>query len=283
MERIKELISRQLSVPASGINLTKVSGGSINNCYRVSAGSATYFCKQNSSASFPGLFAAEVKGLQTLKSTRAIQVPAIISLIEEPDVQLLLLEFVQEGPRTSSFWKVFGERLALLHSVHADSCGFGEDNYMGALKQYNDPMNDWGTFFVKRRLMPQITIAADKGYLTHHDFDRLIAGVNSLFPDEPFSLLHGDLWSGNFLCNANGQPILIDPAVYYGNRNMDLGMTTLFGGFDPVFYEAYQYHLGFSPDHKRLWQVCNLYPLLIHLNLFGSSYLPPILAVLRSF
>jgi protein-ribulosamine 3-kinase len=104
-----------------------------------------------------------------------------------------------------------------------------------------------------------------------------------IFPPEPSSLLHGDLWSGNFLCNEQSEPVLIDPAVYFGHRSVDLGMTTLFGGFDKSFYDAYAYWGTLPENYHEQWEVCNLYPLLIHLNLFGTGYLSSIAATLRRF
>jgi len=107
--------------------------------------------------------------------------------------------------------------------------------------------------------------------------------LSNIFATEPPALLHGDLWSGNYLCSATGQPVLIDPAVYYGHRNMDMAMTTLFGGFDALFYESYHYHFPLPANYRQQWEVCNLYPLLIHLNLFGKSYLANILNTIRQY
>ncbi|MEJ0102180.1 MAG: fructosamine kinase family protein [Bacteroidota bacterium] len=157
---------------------------------------------------------------------------------------------------------------------------------MGALHQNNAYSENWNDFFVHQRLQPQTRIAIDKGLLpqkTIHQFDVLYKKLNSIFNKENASLLHGDLWSGNFMCDDQSQPFLIDPAVYFGHRNMDLAMTTLFGGFDKSFYESYQYHFPLPGNYREQWDVCNLYPLLIHLNLFGSSYLYDIETILKKF
>ncbi|MBK5270723.1 MAG: fructosamine kinase family protein, partial [Bacteroidia bacterium] len=164
--------------------------------------------------------------------------------------------------------------------------GFAEDNYMGALPQLNVQKNNWPDFFIHCRLQPQIKLALERHFLQakHIDgFENLYLRLSSVFNDETTALLHGDLWSGNFMCNENSHPVLIDPAVYYGNRNMDLAMTTLFGGFDKLFYESYNYHFPFPNNYAEQWEICNLYPLLIHLNLFGSGYLSQIESILRKF
>jgi fructosamine-3-kinase len=157
---------------------------------------------------------------------------------------------------------------------------------MGALVQDNTPSPTWVEFFRERRLEPQVRSAIDAGLIdrsTLGHFQRLYTRLPDFFPVEPPSLVHGDLWSGNFLCDTAGQPVLIDPAVYFGHRHMDLAMTTLFGGFEPAFYEAYHYHYPLPPHCHRQWEIANLYPLLIHLNLFGSGYKGNILHTIQRF
>ncbi len=134
--------------------------------------------------------------------------------------------------------------------------------------------------------MPQVKLASDKHLLPSSHaarFERLYERLPAIFPPEPPALLHGDLWSGNFLCNHRQQPVLIDPAVYYGHRSMDMAMTTLFGGFDKPFYDSYHYHYPLPPNYREQWEICNLYPLLIHLNLFGLGYLADILHTIQRY
>ncbi len=157
---------------------------------------------------------------------------------------------------------------------------------MGALHQSNKPSKSWIDFFIHQRLEPQIKLALENSLLEKNSskhFSNLYKKLPDIFQEEPSSLLHGDLWSGNFLCSNFSQPILIDPAVSFGNRNADLAMTTLFGGFDKIFYESYNYHFPFSGNYREQWEVCNVYPLLIHLNLFGKSYLAEILQTIKRF
>lgn len=229
----------------------------------------------------------EKKGLELLGKQNLIKVPSAIDCIQDDTHQILLLEWIEEGQRTESFWKKFGEQLAALHEISNDSFGLDEDNYMGSVPQQNNPAINWTEFFIHQRLQPMLNRCNEKNLFTsihQQQFEKLFIQLPNIFePEEKPSLLHGDLWSGNFMCNQNNEPVLIDPAVYYGHRSVDLAMTTLFGGFDKSFYEACNYHLPFANNYKEQWQVCNLYPLLIHLYLFGCSYLPQIENTLQQF
>lgn len=197
-----------------------------------------------------------------------------------------MLQWIECGERTEAFWKTLGEGLAALHQITNDAFGFAENNYMGSVPQSNDAHLTWTDFFARQRLRPVIKKCFDKKLLSKKhrlEFERLEQKLPNFFEEEKPSLLHGDLWSGNFMCDKNGQPVLIDPAVYYGHRSMDLAMTTLFGGFRSPFYETYNHHFPFPENYKEQWAVCNLYPLLIHLFLFGASYLPQIERTLGQF
>jgi protein-ribulosamine 3-kinase len=252
-----------------------VGGGSINEAYRVRSGEETYFCKVNSATKFPQLFRTEKAGLELIESQGIIRTPRILDLIENNERQLLVLEWIEPGERTTAFWTRFGEQLAQLHKVTREQHGLDEDNYMGSVPQRNTPATNWTTFFRDHRLMPLVEECRRRNLLhSRHEqsFEKLYRRLPAIFEEEKPSLLHGDLWSGNFMCGSNSQPVLIDPAVYFGHRSMDLGMTTLFGGFRQPFYEAYHHHYPFPSNYEEQWSVCNLYPLLIHVLLFGSSY-----------
>lgn len=271
---------------AAGLVVEPVAGGSINETFRFQAGGKMLFCKRNSATKFPHLFSTEAMGLQCLAAQPVIRTPAIAACFEAGDEQVLLLEWINEGNRTGNFWKCFGEQLAALHRVAGPHFGLAYNNYMGSVPQSNKPHQLWTSFFWHERLWPMIGLCEAQGLLeaTHRkQFESLQHRLPSIFEAEPPSLLHGDLWSGNFLCNEASQPVLIDPAVYFGHRSMDLGMTTLFGGFREPFYEAYHYHFSLPANHKEQWAVCNLYPLLIHLHLFGASYLPQIHLTVKQF
>jgi fructosamine-3-kinase len=202
------------------------------------------------------------------------------------DHQLLLLEWIDQRAPQPAFWKAFGEQLAGLHRISNSFYGFTTNNFMGSLPQANPPAASWPAFFIENRLQPQIKLAITKGLLSPGLvalFEKLIQQLGEFFNDEPPALLHGDLWSGNFMCSEKSQPVLVDPAVYYGHRSIDLAMTTLFGGFDKSFYEAYHFHHPLPNNYRQQWDICNLYPLLIHLNLFGGSYLGAIEATLKKY
>lgn len=286
-EAIRNCLEQKLEVPIVSIDFHSVGGGSINQTYGLVVNKKKrFFCKINSALEFPSLFQKERKGLQLLAEQNIIRVPAVVACEEMQDEQILLLEWIEQGSKTKKFWEIFGEQLAKLHHVTNNHFGLDEDNYMGALPQLNDPSKNWVDFFVRQRLEPQIKMAADHHLLDASyisQFQKLYKSLPDIFPEEPSSLLHGDLWSGNFLCDENNSPVLIDPAVYFGNRNIDIAMTQLFGGFDHTFYEAYHYYFALPQNHTQIWDVCNLYPLLIHLNLFGKSYLHDILRTIQRY
>ena len=285
--RIQTFITEHSGKNISSFKASPIGGGSINQTYKISInGKDQFFCKINSIKKFPSMFEKEKNGLELLASHKVIRVPEVIGVFTADDHQVLVLEWIEQGVRTTNFWKLFGEQLAALHSIHSAYAGLDEDNYMGALPQTNQLSGDWITFFINQRLEPQIKIARDKKYLQpehHRQFEKLYNELPNIFPANDLSLLHGDLWSGNFLCDQSGSPVLIDPAVYFGHPAIDLGMTTLFGGFDTVFYESYNHQLPFSPNHDRQWEICNLYPLLIHLNLFGKGYLQSIINSIKYY
>jgi protein-ribulosamine 3-kinase len=290
-QHITGLLARFTGSAASA-QFTSISGGSINETLRITAGNTEFFCKINATKTYPNLFEKEARGLEAIRQTACIRTPRHIDTFYFNDHQVLLLEWINGGRRTDAFWKLFGEQLARMHlwkdknAGYQETFGFKEDNYMGALPQCNQPMNNWCHFFREQRLKPQLELALRQGLMPASllpDFDKLYLKLPQLFADEPASFLHGDLWSGNFLCDASGQPVLIDPAVYFGHRSMDLGMTTLFGGFEEAFYEAYAYWYPLPPNYREQWEVCNLYPLLIHLNLFGRTYLASIESSVRRF
>ena len=262
------------------IHLVLVGGGCINETYNIRFGDKQFFCKINSASKFPHLFEKEAHGLKLIARQNIIKVPAVIGCFEFDQHQMLLMEWIDEGQRTEAFWKKFGEQLAALHRVSNNFFGLNEDNYIGSIPQCNKPSDSWIDFFINNRLQPLIEQCLFKKQLSpkhQSQFEKLYLQLPSIFDKEQRPcLVHGDLWSGNFMCNKNSEPVLIDTAVYFGHSGVDLAMTTLFGGFDPGFYESYHYHNPFPSNFKEQWEVCNLYPLLIHLILFGSSYLPQI-------
>jgi protein-ribulosamine 3-kinase len=290
---LEEIISRALNLNISSIQLNPVGGGSINDAYQITINKKEkFFCKINSASKYPSLFLKEKNGLELLAKQNIINTPKIICYEEKEEKQILILEWIEQGLRNENFWKIFGEQLSALHKItwiekdDQTIVGLSEDNYMGALAQINTPTKSWIDFFIHQRLEPQIKLAIKNSLLEIKSvkyFSNLYKKLPEIFSVESSSLLHGDLWSGNFLCNSFNKPSLIDPAVYFGHRSVDLAMTTLFGGFDKTFYESYHYHFPFPGNYRGQWEVCNLYPLLIHLNLFGKNYLADILHTIERF
>jgi fructosamine-3-kinase len=272
---LTEVLARSAGVEiTSPLQFRATGGGSINNAYHITTSQhQQWFCKINEANRFPDLFVLERQGLALLGAAGMIRVPRVIACEVIAGKQVLVLEWIDQGLPSDDFWKTFGRQLAGLHQVTNTNFGLSTHNYMGALHQSNTPSPDWVEFFRDQRLQPQVKLAVDNGLMDAREvirFQRLYKALDSIFEKEPPSLLHGDLWSGNFLCDEKSHPVLIDPAVYFGHRSMDLAMTTLFGGFEHSFYEAYAWHYPFPLNHRQQWDICNLYPLLIHLNLFGK-------------
>ena len=212
--------------------------------------------------------------------------PVVIDCFQIEDYQVLLMEWIKEGERSKQFGKNFGSSLSALHSITNEQYGYVDNNYMGSIQQCNDWNSSWLSFFKEQRLKPLVEKCITKSLLdiNHQNaFERLYAQLPSFFEDQQPVLLHGDLWSGNFICNEKSEPVLIDPAIYYGHRSMDIAMTTLFGRFHSLFYEAYQYNYPFPDYYSAQWKICNLYPLLIHLSLFRKSYLLQVEQTLNEF
>lgn len=285
---IAEFLGQTLNLPpgSPGPHLAAVGGGSINDCYQVNTGNTQLFLKVNSATKYPDLFQLEKGGLEFLESIRIIRVPAVVSCDNAGGSQFLLMEWIEWTAPTPGFWETFGEQLATLHCVTQAHFGFSTNNYMGSLPQSNLVAATWAGFFNEQRLTPLLRLASGRNLLTAmhlRSFEKLMQHMGEIFNEEAPALLHGDLWSGNFLCDSRQQPVLVDPAVYFGHRSMDLAMTRLFGGFPRSFYDAYAFHFPLPANAEEQFDICNLYPLLVHLILFGQSYRPQIEATLERY
>lgn len=261
-------------------------GGCINQGGKLKTTTGDLFLKWNDARKFPGMFAAEARGLKLLRDTSAIHVPGLVACGGNDSWQFLLLEFVEQGPRTSTYWADLGKQLASLHRHTAPAFGLDHDNYIGSLSQVNTPGKKWVDFFISQRLEVQVKLAADHGRLgpeTIRQFGVLYKKLGEMLPEEKPCLLHGDLWSGNLITNAHGSPCLIDPAVYYGNREAEIAFTRLFGGFPTAFYNSYHTAFALLPGHEERFDIYNLYPLMVHVNLFGGGYASQVVSILRHF
>ena len=269
-----------------------IAGGDINRAFCLTMRDGTrVFLKTNLKASV-GFFQAEANGLSAIRQTKAIKVPQVLALGTDKDHgAFLLLEWIESGTQMPGFWEFFGHQLSSMHLAETSSFvsngdyGLNQDNFIGAKKQVNTPCDSWIIFFRDCRLIPQFR---DVGHwFGKEDRERITRLLDHLddFLEEPEnpSLLHGDLWFGNFTTSPNGEACLIDPAVYVGHAEADLAMTELFGGFPRRFYDAYREVNALRPGYEQRRDLYNLYHLLNHLNLFGGSYLPSIRRILKIY
>lgn len=265
---------------------TPVGGGCINHGGKLKIGTDDCFLKWNDDAKYPGMFEAEARGLRLLYEADAIRIPRVIGTGRRVPWQFIIMEFISGANRARNFWDLLGRQLASLHRTTRQSYGLDHDNYIGSLRQLNTPRDSWVEFFINQRLQVQLKLAADTrriGPSVLKRFEQLYTRLPGILVDEPPSLLHGDLWGGNLIVDEKGEPVLIDPAVYYGNREIDLAMTTLFGGFDERFYAAYNEAFATASGLAERLDIYNLYPLLVHVNLFGEGYLGQVDAILRAY
>lgn len=268
------------------LNQTPLSGGDINAVYRVKTNYGTICIKQNYRDRFPRMLEKEARGLKELSAHSNFHIPDVIGHWEDETSQYLGLSFIETGTKSSSFWDDFGLQLAEMHQQSYSSFGWIEDNYIGSLQQSNSQHSNWSDFYAQERILPLVRLAFDNS-LIDKDFTKnveiLCTKLESLFPKEAPSLLHGDLWSGNFMINSEGNPTLIDPAVYYGHREMDLGMMHLFGGFALEVFDIYNDHFPLEQHWKERIPLTQLYPLLVHVNLFGGSYIHSAKSVIQRY
>jgi protein-ribulosamine 3-kinase len=260
-------LRKQLGIEAA----ESVSGGCIHRCYRISIAGIDRFLKVNE-ARYADAFAAEAEGLSALRACQ-LRAPEPLAHGAAGGEAYLLLEYVELKGKGD--FTALGRMLARAHRQPSPRFGWQRDNYIGSTPQQNGWCDDWTEFWVTRRLAPQISMARDKG------FDVALPAMHLLEEHKPQpSLLHGDLWSGNAGFTSDG-PVVFDPAVYYGDREADLAMTELFGGFPREFYEAYNEVFPLADGYERRKHLYNLYHLLNHLNLFGGGYLGQVKATLR--
>jgi fructosamine-3-kinase len=265
-------------------------GGCINNAQRIRLEDGrTFFLKSNPSP-LPGMFEREAEALAALAGPGVIRVPRPVATGGgDGAAPFIVMEYIEEGRPGRGFFADFGASFARLHQeAQAQRFGFDHDNYIGSTPQPNGWMDDWVAFWRERRLGFQLGLARKRG-LSDSEMDRLGDTLMERLPevigqpDEPPCLLHGDLWSGNFLADADGRPVLIDPAAYYGRREADLAMTMVFGGFHGDFYKAYEDVWPLADGSRDRLEVYKLYHYLNHLNLFGSSYYSSCMSILRRF
>lgn len=249
------------------------SGGDINMAVCAQTDHGDFFIKWNEDQ-FEDMFEKEAEGLKLLKKAKGLKVPEVFGSGKSDGQAYLILEFLEGEIEDAKYWTQLGEGLAELHQIEGEKCGLAFDNYIGRLHQKNvNRSESWVEFFAEERLNAQLGLAiykeeVEKSFV--RDFKRFLTKLPDIIPESEPCLLHGDLWSGNAMKSKLG-PSIFDPAVYFGAREMDIAMTKLFGGFDQRFYEAYDANLPLSDDFDALVEVYNLYPLMVHVNLFGAN------------
>jgi fructosamine-3-kinase len=266
-----------------------VSGGCVNHGMRVELADGPVFIKYNPDAP-PGLFAAEARGLEALRTAAdglVVPRPLVWAEAEDDAPAWLAMEWIEPARRGADFGERLGRGLAALHRARRDEgWGWMEDNFIASLPQANGRMDSWAEFWRTRRLQPQLDLARRAGRMPARaaDWERLLDRLPELLApaeaDGP-SLLHGDLWGGNVLAAAQG-PALIDPAVYRGHREADLAMTELFGGFGAEFRAGYEEAWPLQPGYPARRAIYQLWYLLVHVNLFGGGYGAQTEGVLRT-
>jgi len=274
------------------ITTVLLGGGCINETYQLTTSAKkSFFLKTNKNAP-PDMFPMEAKGLEEIKSAQVLLTPQVLQI----NAHFLLLEFIKVQKKTPGFFSTFGRLLANHHKRPAIGWGYPSNNYIGANPQVSplityrpeNSLRDWAQFYFENRILYQLKLA-EKNHLSDPNLARLIGQLELKVPEiladgeEPPAILHGDLWSGNFLINQDHLPVLIDPAVYYGHREADLAMTKLFGGFSNDFYTAYNETYPLKPGYKFRENLYHLYHVLNHLNLFGKSYYGQCIALIQSY
>jgi len=250
-------------------------GGGISAAWKIQTADGPVFLKTGSISAFT-MFEAEAEGLGELAGAKAIRVPGVIAVARNDEAALIAMEWLELGSAVADTQRILGRQLAELHRHTQDRFGWSRDNTIGLTPQHNDYADRWPDFFREQRLEYQLRLASENGFRGELQTkgQALLGSLDRLFdghaPDA--SLLHGDLWGGNW-SSVNGQPVIFDPAVYFGDRETDLAMTRLFGGFSADFYRAYESSWPLSESYEQRITLYQLYHVLNHLNLFGASYL----------
>lgn len=250
-----------------------ISGGCINQGYAVTGDTDTYFVKLNQ-ASQVAMFEAEALGLQQILETATIRVPKPICWGTADGSAYLVLEWLELGRGDTQSWEEMGRCLAAMHRwAGSDACGWDRNNTIGSTPQINSWTADWGEFYAQHRLGYQFQLAKRRGGHFPKQ-ERLLGAIPQLLADHQpqSSLVHGDLWGGNAAFTVLGEPVIFDPAVYFGDREVDIAMTELFGGFPAAFYRGYNEVFPLNPGYEQRKTLYNLYHILNHFNLFGGGY-----------
>jgi fructosamine-3-kinase len=272
---ISELIEQQTKQSFTLINTRPVSGGCINSAYILHGDTTNYFIKLNQLQLLP-MFEAEFAGLQEIAETKTIRVPQPIVCGTLSDKAFIILEMISLSPGNKHSDNQLGQQLAALHQIQYPFFGWHQNNTIGSTEQINDISEEWSTFWRTNRIGFQLSLAKQNGYggKLIRTGEKLCESIHYFFDNhQPHpSMLHGDLWSGNAAVTEQNEPVIYDPASYYGDRETDIAMTELFGGFSCNFYDSYNEAYPLPPEYNTRKTLYNLYHILNHLNLFGAGY-----------
>jgi protein-ribulosamine 3-kinase len=285
-EKIKQIFEEKLGSKIK--YFASLSGGCISDAYKITTNdNSNFFLKYNSSIS-NDMFINEANGLKELVKANTIRIPEVLSF----DKDYILLEFIPMGDKNKNFFEEFGRNFAAMHKYTSDNYGFYENNFIGSNPQINIPeqneKSNWLEFYFNKRILSQLQLAEKLGNSTEELRKGISKLENKIFEiiddsEEKPSLLHGDLWSGNYMVDESGSAVLIDPAVYYGHREADLGMTKLFGGFSSEFYSAYHEEFPLKDGYEYRENIYKLYHVLNHLNLFGGVYYHQAISLIKFY
>ena len=284
MQNLVQTIAQDCGIDISRYD--QVHGGDINECYCLHGQGSNYFLKLNDAGRLPAMFEMEAAGLEALRNHSTMIVPELIQHGIVNDKQWLLLQWIEKGSAKKNAMENFGTALATMHKQPQPCFGWHKDNYIGSLFQINTEQHSWTEFYTQYRIMPLVKLLFSKGIFSKpgmEDATRFCKKATGLFPEEPPALLHGDLWGGNYMIHTGGDAVIFDPAVYFGHREMDLGMTKLFGGFSQPFYDAYHGTYPLEKGWQQRLPLTQLYPLLVHAVLFGGHYVISVKEILRKY
>jgi fructosamine-3-kinase len=279
---LRQMLSEKFGL--DGIpSLKRVSGGDINDAFRVEIKGNSFFVKTSISKEIPAdFYQSEASGLKTLQAHSKLRIP----IVEYFDEKILLLDWIPSGAPHPKFSAEMAAGLAEIHQTTSTSFGAAENNYIGTLQQDNTPTDTWPEFYIARRLEPLLSMARDKGWINTHEtrfISRIFPEIERIVPSEPSALLHGDLWIGNVMTDTSGSPVFIDPSVYYGHRETDLAMSLLFGGFHRDFYSTYNEIFPLESGWRSRMPCHQLYPLLVHTVLYGGNYASKTIEIIKYY
>lgn len=264
----------KLGIDRTILTYKRVAGGDINESYYVSTKNNQFFVKLNRQVQI-NFFNFEEKGLEMIKNTKTIHVPNVFGTVEIDGIPTLWMEWI-EGYKTPTTEKLLGERLAKLHLTEGEGFGFNGISFIGRIQQQDTIYDDWCDYYRKVRLENQLNIGLSLGTIygeRERKLTNLLLNLDKWIPRKPKrSLLHGDLWGGNWMVGHEGNPYLIDPSVLYGDHEFELAFTELFGGFSSDFYQSYVEYFPLEDEYKNRKSLYQLFYLLVHLNMFGESY-----------